>query len=264
MCDNAERELPKVGRAGISLPGDYNTSASTLLGGSHAGLFTGDKTWAQDLQKEGVSLNEIGMRDEEARIRFSTGIAIMGTDKQQDLLGAANLKVVERKSISLEVVAISLPDAIARDMYDAQNEFVKNKLGTLEPLGKLMCKTWYADDCDEWDLPEEKYPDGKPYKSDEREFEFWVEESVLNECFIGIKIEATVITTEGGITILDDVKETHCSFYTWLPNELWMENKPKEVRWLAKGLAYDEEAEINRANKHGEEKTQEDDEFDDD
>lgn len=262
ICDTAERELVKVDAAGLALPGDFNTSASSLFGGSHAGLFIGDKTWAQDLQKEGVSLNEIGMRDEEARIKFGTGIAALGTDEQQDLLGATDLKITKKMSIGLEVTAIHMPSQITREMYATQSEIVRKKLGPLEPLGKLICKTWHGEECDEWDLPKDRYPDGKPHKMDEEKFEFWVEENVLKECFVGMKIDAGIIILNGGIIILDDVKQTHCSFYTWLPNELWMENKPKEVRWLAKGLAENEEVEGDET-KEGQEKVQDDDDDDD-
>jgi hypothetical protein len=253
-----------VNAAGLSLPGDFNTSASSLFGGSHAGMFTGDKTWARDLQKEGVSLNEIGMRDEEARIKFNTGIAAMGTDEQQDLLGTTSLKIIKKESAGLDITTIQRPGDITREIYALQSDLVRDKLCNLEPLGKLVCKTWHADDCDEWDLPRDKYPDGRPHKLNEaKEFEFWVEESVLDECFIGMKIDASIITLQDGITILDDVKQTYCSFYRWLPNEIWMENKPKEVRWLAKGLAGFEEVEINGVIKEGREKVQDDDEFDD-
>jgi hypothetical protein len=265
ICDTAERELFMVNAAGLALPGDFNTAASSLFGGSHTGLFTGDKEWAQKLQEDGVNLNELGMRNEEARIKFSTGIAALGTDEQQDLLGANNLKITKKESACLEVTAIQNPDDITREMYALQSEVVKTKLGQLEPLGKLICKTRYEDDCDEWDLPKDKYIDGKPQKADEgKEFEFWVEGSVLNECFVGMKIDASIITIDGNVTVLDDVRDTHCSFYTWLPNELWMENKPKEVRWLAKGLAESEdEVEINGMKKDGQEKVQDNDEFDD-
>ncbi|KAF9694450.1 hypothetical protein EKO04_007287 [Ascochyta lentis] len=263
MCVTAERELVKVDAAGLALPGDFNKSASSLFGGSYAGLFTGDKTWAQDLQKQGVSINDIGMRDEEARIKFSTGVAALGTDEQQHLLGATKLDIVKEDLTGLEVTAVDLPNEITKEMYATQSEVVSQKLGRLEPLGKLICKTWHAEECDEWDLPKNKFPNGKPHKVNEKSFEFWVEESVLEECFIGMKIEARVITLEGGIAILDEVKQTHCSFYTWLSNELWMENKPKEVRWLAKGLANPEEVEINGVVRDCQEEVQGDDEFDD-
>ena len=246
MCDTAERELVMVDSAGLALPGDFNKSASSLFGGSHAGLFTGDKAWAQDLHKQGVVFDKIGIRDEEARIKFSTGITALGTDEQQDLLSAKNLKMINRELTGLEVIAISLPDEITREVYAKTSEAVSHKLGPLDPLGKLICKTWHADDCDGWDLPNDKYPNGEPYNVERRRmFEFWVEEPVLKDCFVGMKIEASIITLIDGTTILDDVNQTHCSFYTWLPNELWMENKPKKVRWLAKGLADFETIEIN-------------------
>jgi len=264
MCDTAEHELIKVEAAGLALPGDFNTSASTLFGGSYAGLFTGDKAWAQEAQKEGVIVNEMGLRDQEARIKFSTGIAVLGTDEQQDLIDPAKLKIFGKESTGLEIMAIDMPDETTKEMYAEQTEIVKHKLGQLEPLGKLRCKTWYAGDCDEWDLPKGKYPDGRPQMVNQgKEFEFWIEESVLSECFLGMKIDATVITLEGGFTILDEVKQTYCSFYNWVPNELWMANKPKELRWLAKGLAEHEDIEINGVNSAGQDKIQVDDEFDD-
>lgn len=263
MCDIAERELTKVDTAGLALPGDFNVSASTLFGGSHAGLFTGDRDWAHDMQ-QGTGSTKIGICDEEARIKFSTGIAALGTDEQQDLLGATNLKILEKESTGLEVTAIIPSDEITREVYATQREIVRNKIAHLEPLGKLVCKVWHAGDCDEWDLPKNKYPDGTPHKiDDKRTFQFWVEEHVLSDCFVGMKVDVGIVTLEGDITILDEVKETHCSFYMWLPNELWMENKPKEVRWLAKGLPDDEEVEINGVKEGGQAKAQEDDEFDD-
>ncbi|KAJ4985830.1 argonaute siRNA chaperone complex subunit Arb1 [Stagonosporopsis vannaccii] len=264
LCDTAECELTKVHAAGLALPGAFNTSASTLFGGSYAGLFTGDKAWAQDAQDNGVNINEMGLREEEARIKFSTGIAALGTDEQQDLIGVTNLEMLRRESTGLEVTAIAMPEETTREIYAAQTEIVRNKLGQLEPLGKLKCKAWYADDCDEWDLPKGKYLDGKPHKVEQgKEFEFWVEECVLSECFLGMKMDATVITLEGGFTILDETKQTYCSFYTWVPNELWMENKPKELRWLAKGLAEHEEVEVNGVKSTCQGMVQEDDEFDD-
>ena len=260
MCDTAEAELTKADNACLALPGDFNTSASTLLGGAQAGLFAADKDWAKESLAEGVDVTDIGLRGEEARIKFSTGIALLGSDKQQDLLGGTKVKVIERESTDLEVTAIDLPKDITKEMYSAQLESWRDKLARLEPLGKLKCKAWFADDCDEWDLPKDRYPDGKPHKKDQTAYEFWVEGDVLKECFIGMKMEVSILTLEGGLTILDEVKQAHCSIYTWLPNEIWMERKPKVMRWVAKSSPdYDEQVEINGLNKDGQEKDQKDD-----
>lgn len=80
-----------------------------------------------------------------------------------------------------------------------------------------------------------------------------------------MKMDAKVLTLEGGLTILDDIKEAMCSFFTWIPNELWMERKPKKVRWLKKGMGVDEEEEvaINGEKKDTANKGASDDEFDD-
>jgi hypothetical protein len=264
MCDTAEAELVKANIACLALPGDFNASASTLFGGAQAGLFAADKDWAKEALAEGIDVNDVGLRDEEARIKFSTGITLLGSDDQQDLIGGSKVKVIKRESTGLEVTAIDLPEKATKEMYTSQLELWREKLARLEPLGKLKCKVWFADDCDEWDLPKDRYPDGRPHKSDQTAYEFWVEGDVLEECFIGMKMDAGILTLEGGLTILDEVKQTYCSIYTWLPNEIWMERKPKEVRWVAKSSPdYDEQVEINGLDKDGQEKVQKDDEFDD-
>ncbi|CAN9105472.1 hypothetical protein CC77DRAFT_1020756 [Alternaria alternata] len=269
ICDQAEQELPKVNSLGLALPGDFNKSASVLFGGAQAGMYTGNKSWAEDLKKEGLAVVEIGIRDEEARIKFGTGIAVLGSEAQYDMFESGQLKVLGKDTAYLEVTAINLPDNDTKSAYAEQSEAFKHKLGQLGPLGKLSCKTWHTDDCDDYDLPKDKtkYPNGKPRKAGNgKEYEFWIEESILEDCFVGLKMDATILLLSGGLTILDDIKETMCSFYTWIPNELWMERKPKEVRWLKKGLGLDEdedEVEILGGNKASADKDASDDDFDD-
>jgi hypothetical protein len=251
VCDIAERELPKSHAAGLALPGDFNKSASAIFGGAQTGMYTSDKSWAADMKKGGITVEEIGIRDEEARIKFTTGVAILGSDEQCDLLEANSLTLLGRVSAGLEVIDVQSSTDLTRKTYEEQSKTIQHKLGKLEPLGKVICKTWYYDDYDEWDLPKEKFPNCKPMRAGAgREYEFWVEESVLEECFVGLKLDATILNLQGGITILDEVHESMCSFFTWLPNELWMERKPKEVRWLKRGLG-DDDAEDEGAQEEG-------------
>jgi hypothetical protein len=246
--------LPKAHSAGLALPGDFNKSASAIFGGAHSGMYTSDKSWAADVKKEGITVEEIGIRDEEARIKFTTGVAILGSDEQCDMLEANSLTVLGHISAGLEVTEIQPPTELTRKTYEEQSKKIQHKLDKLEPLGKLICKTWCADDYDEWDLPKDKFPSGKPQRAGaDREYEFWVEDSVLEECFVGLKLDTTILNLQGGITILDEVHESMCSFFTWLPNELWMERKPKEVRWLKKGLTGDDDAEHDGAQEEGQE-----------
>ena len=260
MCNSAEKELCRVQSAGIALPGDFNRSASVLCGGSQAGLFTGDKHWAEELEKDGVKIERIGIRDEEASIKFHTGVAAMGTDEQNDIV-ESHLAIVQDESVGLEVTEISPPSNVTKEFYSEHSRTVKSKLGSLEPLGTLICKAWSTPSYDEWDLPKDKYPDGKPQSANEsKEYRFWVEESVLDECFIGMKMDARVLTLNGGMTILDEIRETMCSFFTWLPNELWMDRKPKKLRWLPRGLAVDEEEAKLNSESNGLDGDQSDDE----
>lgn len=245
LCDTAESELPRVYSAGLALPGDFNKSASVMFGGSCAGLYSGDKAWVEALKKEGMELGEIGICDEEAKIKFKTGVGIMASDEQYAMMESEELGIIQDESASLEIIAIQPPDDVVKSAYAEQSEHVKHKLSHLEPLGTLRCKAWVAEDCDEWDLPKDEYPDGKPHRvKEDEEYVFWIEEGVLAECFVGMKMGARILTLGGGIRILDEVRETMCSFFTWIPNELWMERKPKEVRWLKKGLGLDDDDEV--------------------
>lgn len=261
ICDIAEQEMFKTYTAGLALPGDFNRSGSAIFGGAEAGLYAGDQIWAKEMEKDGIDTEAMGLRDEEARVKFMTGVAIMGTDEQDAKLDTMDFKVIQRLSTGLEVVDIQLPTETTKAAYVEQSKVTEKKLAALEPLGKLICKTWYADDCDEWDLPKDKYPDGKPHRAvDGQTFEFWVEERVLEECFLGMKMDAEVIMLGSGIVILDEVHTVMCSFYTWLTNELLVDRKAelKEVRWLAKQnpddadfAGSDDEVEVDGEGENG-------------
>jgi hypothetical protein len=217
-------------------------------------MYAGDKSWAQGMKDEGMSIDAIGIRNEEARIKFATGIGIMGSDEQCDMLLTNSIKVLDHFYAGLEIIDIQLPSETTRELYKVQSKSVEHKLGQLEPLGKLICRFWYADDCDEWDLPKDRYPSGKPHSTiADQDYGFWAEESVLEECFIGLKMDARILKLQGDITILDEVQESMCSFFTWLPNEPWMERKPKEVRWLKKGLPGADEDESDGERAEGQE-----------
>jgi hypothetical protein len=243
-CDTAEQELPKVHAAGLALPGDFNESASVIFGGAQAGIYAGDRSWTKDLKTEGLNTESIGKQIEEARIKFGIGVAILGSQEQWHAWTTDRLKVLKKISAGLEVTGIQPPTELTKASYEVQSGKVGQKLGHLKPLGKLICKTWHTEACDEWDLPKDKYPSGKPHRASAgQDYEFWVEDRVLKECFVGLKMDAEILELSEGITILDEVHETMTSFFTWLPNELWMDRKPKEVRWLKKGLPGDDEAE---------------------
>ena len=258
LCDKAETELPKTYAAGLALPGDFNTAASTLFGGSNAGLYTGDKEWAIKCKQEGVDLQEMGVTDSHARLTFAAGITVMGTDEQQVMMDSKTVKVIEDVSLSLEVTSIAPPTEITRWMFDQRNDFTPRRFH-LKPLGTLVCRSWREDDYSEYDLPKDKYPNGRPADAEAgKEYEFWIEEDVLKECFVGMKLQARVLVLEGGVNILDDVAMVKCSFYKCLPNELLLSYHPKQVNVKERKVGEDSEEELVGKNGEGEGKMTED------
>lgn len=236
LCDKAEFELPQSYHAGNILPGAFNVAASTLFGGSHKDTYVGASGWYDELtEEEKKNLYDGGMRDEESRVTFKTGVSVYGTETQYKALNkldSPNPKFVTSETTGLEVVAIHYSTDVVKEAYRIQNENWKRAID-LQPLGKLICKSCIFDDYSEYDLPPGKSPPGK---HEGRDYEFWVEDDVLEECFVGLKVDARVLTLEGGIQILDSVREAFCSFYKWIPNELWELNKGPKFRLTNKGL----------------------------
>ncbi|ORY09666.1 Argonaute siRNA chaperone complex subunit Arb1-domain-containing protein [Clohesyomyces aquaticus] len=261
FCDQAEVELVKSSRLGLALPGAFNTAGSTAYGGSHADTSLIGQHWAKDATwNDGF---DVGMRLEEAKVTFKTAIAMLGTDEQYDIVegkdgkdGLSSITVLSSEYVDIEVTSVEYATEEIKALYAKHNETLKRKL-LLQPLGKLVCKSWNKEDFDEYDLPKVKYPKGKLPKTDiGKVYEFWIEDEVLMDCFEGAKIEAKVMTLSCGITIMDIVNVVHPSFYEWLPNELWMERHPREFKLLKKSLeGLDEEdlVEINGQDGGGEE-----------
>ncbi|KAH7116067.1 Argonaute siRNA chaperone complex subunit Arb1-domain-containing protein [Dendryphion nanum] len=252
LCDKADFELPLVGRAGIVLPGAFNVAASTIFKGHHSGIYTGASEWFQQMdqdEKDRLQVDSIGMQDEKALATFKTGVTIFGTDDQVELLyttgpALSGLRVMITEDVNLEVVSIAPSSRQTRDIYTSQNALWRHKYLDLAPLGKLFCKPIVIANSYEYDLPPSVDPsDNSASLPSAKEYEFWVEDEVLEECFVGMKMEATVLTLEGGVVVLDRVKAAMCSFYKWLPNELWMARKPKEVKVIKKFGDEEEEGE---------------------
>ena len=250
ICDTAEVELPQTFRAGEKLPGAFNVAASIIFHGSHVNSYTGLSAWATEEEGDwkATRVDTTGMRNEAARITLMTGVAAYGTDEQYDCMhnkiGATleGHKFIASEHTGLEVVAIDKSTSEVQAAYAQQNKAWKRKI-QLQPLGKLICKKWYQADFKEYDLPPSKVREIKDKGDKDKQYEFWVEDEALDECFVGMKIDATVLTLESGIMILDEVKQVMCSFYKWIPNDLWAERKPPKLRIMKKWL---DESERNR------------------
>jgi Argonaute siRNA chaperone (ARC) complex subunit Arb1 len=232
-CLNATRELWSITQAQKWLPGDFNIACSTLFGGAYSKRYDGKTSWAED---EG---GFVGQTDEQARQIVKFGVACAGSEEQYQLwyqkAMANEIKVTKvRKMIGLEITQISPPDDETRDFY-------KKKTKDFRPVGKLLTKGWKNPSAPPDDLtPEEQLlhqetaapppPEEQRHLAtipetvhqvreiEESEYEFFVEEAVLQHLFVGMKFEATVRTLNCGICFLDEVFNAYLSFDTFLPN----------------------------------------------
>ncbi|KAK2792767.1 hypothetical protein FQN52_002829 [Onygenales sp. PD_12] len=224
ICDTAKIELWKAHQANAWAPGDFNMACSTLFGGAWFGFYTGDQEWSK-------GVGSVGMSDNIARKVSKFAIAGAGSYEQavrfRDLANKNELKATCIDPNGFEVVAITPPDADVRDFY-------KEHAPDLQPVGKLRAKRW----CNPR-TPKEDLPPSKANKEmglvktcqSSFEYEFFVEESVLNFCFVGMKVDTEIWELNCGLHYFDKVLAVYCSFYTVLLNESmigWKE--PRDLR----------------------------------
>ena len=213
VLDLANEEIPKLANVSVEMPGSFNTAGSILHGGYQAQIRPYDTTadWVNQS-------DPVGLSDKDAWTILASGILAHGTDEQVDDIHQAHdektvPKVITEEDIGLEIVRIEPMSAEARSIYE--NDRIKGTF--IKPTGKLHCKRWSHPGAAPRDLPaavmaEEKRQKGKKY-------EFVVEEHILKNCVVGMKMEANVSQLENGFTWLDVVTNVYPSFFTWTLNE---------------------------------------------
>jgi Argonaute siRNA chaperone (ARC) complex subunit Arb1 len=263
-CLKATHELWAVRQAQKWLPGDFNIACSTLFEGAYSERYDGYTSW---IDEQG---GFVGQTDEQARQIVKFAVACAGSEEQYQLwyekAMANEIKVTQvKKEIGLEVTEIILPDDETRDFY-------KQRTKDFRPVGKIHTKGWKNPSAPPDDLtPEEQAlrkrdssvanpvsgANHQDREAEEDEYEFFVEEAVLQHLFVGMKLEATVRTLNCGIYFIDEVFDVYLSFDTYLPNErLYGYKKPRYLRGFSMGdeglLRYDpEEAERGEKNDGG-------------
>lgn len=154
----------------------------------------------------------IGMSDQEAWRTFKIGVAAAGDNQAQrfaELAETSDNRVIKTRAVGLEIM-----DLIRAD--DDTRQFYTDQVPDQRILGKMRAREWRCPALPDEDLTEEEkaLPHQKP-----EEFEFWVEEDVLDVCFVGMKMEATVRDLNCGVRYFDQVITVYCSFYAFLENE---------------------------------------------
>ncbi|KLJ11347.1 hypothetical protein EMPG_13384 [Blastomyces silverae] len=222
VCDTAKEELWKAQQANCWAPGNFNMACSTLFGGYFYGFYTGGQEWSKEVGAE-------GMEDSVARKVVKFALAGAGSYEQavrfRDLANSNELKATCVDENGFEVTAITPVDSDVRDFY-------KQHALDLQPVGKLRAKPWRNPGLPEEDLPPGQICGTEPSSpSATYEYEFFVDESVLRFCFVGMKVDTSVWELNCGLHYFDNVMAVYCSFYTILLNESmigWKE--PRDLR----------------------------------
>ncbi|EGE81665.2 hypothetical protein, variant [Blastomyces dermatitidis ER-3] len=238
VCDTAKVELWKAQQTNCWAPGHFNMACSTLFGGYFYGFYTGGQEWSNEVGAE-------GMEDSVARKVVKFALAGAGSYEQavrfRDLANSNELKATCVDENGFEVTAIAPVDGNVRDFY-------KQHAPDLQPIGKLRAKPWRNPGLSEEDLPPGQVCGTEPSSpSVADEYEFFVDESMLQFCFVGMKVDTTVWELNCGLHYFDNVMAIYCSFYTILLNESmigWKE--PRDLRgddevWYNPGAAKGED-----------------------
>ena len=224
-CDQAEKELWLIVQASRLLPGTFNTACSELFGGCLQGMYVGDQDWAK-----GLVSSSVGISAQMAHKAFKTGLVARASEeslrlfKKQD--DANKIKIMTQIETGLEVTDLILAEEDVLELY--QSAYGKD----LKPLGRMRAKTWYFPRTPDEDLTEEEEISARHKAKDIKEYEFWVEDEVLQKCFVGMKFITVVKELSFGVLYFDSLLGIFCSFCKVLPNEEMIGWREPETQWL--------------------------------
>ncbi|KAL8678881.1 MAG: hypothetical protein Q9186_004816 [Xanthomendoza sp. 1 TL-2023] len=211
-CDLTDKELPMTMKAQSYLPGDFQTACSELFGGVFQGTYAKNPDWAPEAE------SYAGISPEVAQKTFRIGLATQVSDevarhyKEQN--AASKLETTKVYNACMEVIALVPADDGIKRFYEKHKE-----AKGLSSLGRLKAKSWDPPFKPPKDLTEEEKLAEATSTRPTEIFEFLVEDSVLETCFVGMKFEATVHDLSFGLKFFDNISGVFCSFYGSIPNE---------------------------------------------
>ena len=221
VCDLAFEEVWNTRKIANIGTGDFNTACAQLFGG-----VAYDMNAEVEEEMESVVDRPTSMTDDAARKVMKFALAGAGSYEQamrfRELANRDELEATRHDQGGFEITEIIPSDDGLRDFYH-------NQAPDLEPVGKIKAKPWVDPALGRVDLPpnhDEESDDDVP-----DEYEFFLEESLLKMCFVGMKIDATIWELNCGVQYFDKIMSVYCSFYTTLPNDLmfgW--KKPRDLR----------------------------------
>ena len=187
VLNTAEKELWMMAQAGYLLPGDFNKACSEIFGGEQHGQWTTANEWKKD---DGDVDTSIMISPEHARKVFIQGLAACAStddrlEKYTEQLKSGS-KIADAFETGLEVTEIKFPtDEVLQLYLDDSNKGLK-------PVGKLNAVTWIPKIRPHFDLTEEEEQEAATCVPVIKEYEFWLEKEILENCFKGMKLTAQI------------------------------------------------------------------------
>lgn len=221
ICDLAEKELWAIKLIQQKMPGEFNVAASTIYEGRWEPR-DDSKTSAWDTENgfEEITGIQRGLTIPEAERIFKTCVAL-ATDDNNPLFEAVSepgVQIVKSENKSYEVVAIERADEVRVAQFESVKG-IDGEAGAIKPIGLIRFKPWKGTRVEE-DPEAEKL--ANIAAGEEAIESFWLDDEILELCYVGLKLEVVVHTLNFGFKFFDTVKGAHCSFYTYLENEKMM------------------------------------------
>lgn len=224
VCDRASTELWEIACAYELMPGTFHRACSVLFGGFYQNTYIGDQEWAQDFDVFK------GMSPDEARnafkFAFSSRTSMAMYERYKSQSASQTISMTSSINTGLEITHIAFADREVLKVYN------KPEAAGLKPPGTMKARTWYHPYVPDEDVTEEEEEaeaaGGAPKEI--HEYEFWVDNELLQRCYPGMKFETTVHHLSFGLDFFDNVAAIYCSFFTTLPNEEmigWKEPGPR-------------------------------------
>ncbi|KAL4982779.1 Argonaute complex, subunit Arb1 [Aspergillus falconensis] len=213
-CDIATKELWKSQQLTANGPGDFNTACSILFGGLEHDLYVENNLWKNPKD------DKVQMTKAMAQKVLRFGLTVAGSDElassfhqkfSSDALTVSKIKDIH----GFEVTEMRFLD-------DEGRKFYQDRGPDLNPVGILFGRSYCDPSEPEYDLsPEEREEwniNGRPM----RELMFFLEESLLEHCYPGMKIITTIWEMDCGLHYFEEIIKAYSSIYTPLCNELML------------------------------------------
>ncbi|KAE8149153.1 Argonaute complex, subunit Arb1 [Aspergillus avenaceus] len=240
--DIANKELWKNQQFAVKSPGDFNTACSTLFGGFFNEIHVDDSCWKNPKDDSNFMSNDV------ARKVVKFALAGAGSNSQahrfQELATQDALRAMLVEDIhGFEVTAVCPPDPDVREFY---NHYASD----LNPVGRMLARAYHDPGKPPYDLSPEEREEWENGCAPNYEFEFFLEENLLDLCYPGMKVITPVWQLNCGMHYFEDVHTAYCSNYTVLANDLMLGwKKPRVLGVGEKNDADDSGAEDNGGAK---------------